>query len=564
VNGQEIPERLADLEPAGFNPDAPLKFLEKAAAEPDADKRADLAIGAVEAMLTAWPGEPVIVRFRAFISDKKLMRLGDFNDMVREARREKRRAEKIASSPGDISGHAVLIVQERPPSRPPFGAPVNGVTLGDISGHLQTTRSAYRKWLGKEYDLGVSDVVLSVAASAKLGGDPPWVQVVGGSGAAKTETIIPLRGANAVLASTISGEVDLLSGTSEKDRAKDAAGGLLRSIGDSGVLVIKDFTSILSMNRDTRALVLAALREIYDGHWDRNVGTDGGQTINWDGRLILIGACTTAWDSAHQVIAMMGDRFLLVRLNSREHRLAAGRKAMGNVDLEHTMRAELAEEAGKLMAAVDASRSYALADKDDAGLLALADIVTRARTAVERDFQGNPAFAHDLEMPTRLAKQLVQVARGGLAIGMEHCEALSTAERAARDSMPPLRQRVLTHVYQSPWTLTADAVEDLQLPRKTVDRTLQELHLLGLLVVRSNQFNRWQYAIADDIDADALGRLARNVTTPDEEKNDRYSPGLCAGCGPATRPTIWRYEGPTNSVVPACERAIGSPGSIGG
>jgi hypothetical protein len=391
---------------------------------------------------------------------------------------------------------------------------MHGVTPGDISGRLEATRSAYRKWLGNEYDIGVADVVLSAGASAKLGGDPPWLQVVGGSGAAKTETIIPLRGANAVLASTISGEAGLLSGTSERDRAKDATGGLLRSIGDSGVLVIKDFTSILSMNRDTRALVLAALREIYDGHWDRNVGTDGGQTINWNGRLILIGACTTAWDSAHQVMAMMGDRFLLVRLNSRENRMAAGRKAMSNVDHEHAMRAELAEAVGKLMAGVDASQTYALANEDDAGLLALADIVSRARTAVERDYQGNPAFAHDLEMPTRLAKQLVQVSRGALAIGMEHDDALATAERTARDSMPPLRHRVLTDAYDNPWTLTANSVERLQMPRKTVDRTLQELHLLGLLVVRSNQFNRWEYAVADDVDTDALGRLARNVTTP--------------------------------------------------
>jgi hypothetical protein len=515
-------QSLADPD-AQFNADAPLQFMEEAAAETDAGKRGELAISAVEGMLAAWPGEAVVIRFRQFVKAENLMMVGEFNDLVKEAKRARKRSEKFSSTPGDISGHAVLTVQERPPCVPAFGAPVRGIVAGDISGRLEATRSVYTKWLGEEYDLGVSDVALSAAASAKLGGDPPWVQVVGGSGAAKTETIIPLRGANAVLASTISGEAGLLSATSEKDRAKDATGGLLRAIGSNGVLVIKDFTSILSMNRDTRALVLAALREIYDGHWDRNVGTDGGQTIKWDGRLVLIGACTTAWDSAHQVIAMMGDRFLLVRLNSRENRLAAGRKAMGNVDLERLMRAELAEAVGDLMAGVDGSREYTLAEKDDAGLLALADIVTRARTAVERDFQGNPAFAHDLEMPTRLAKQLVQVARGGLALGMERDDALATAERAARDSMPPLRQRVLTDVSGNSWTLTSEVVERLQLPRKTVDRTLQELHLLGLLVVRSNTLNRWEYMVAADVDAEALDRLARNVTPPVEEKNDDNS-----------------------------------------
>ena len=81
--------------------------------------------------------------------------------------------------------------------------------------------------------------------------------------------------AGAHIISPINGEAALLSGTPAKSRAKDASGGLLRKISGSGVLVVKDFTSILSMNRDTRALLLAALREIYDGHWSRNVGTDG-------------------------------------------------------------------------------------------------------------------------------------------------------------------------------------------------------------------------------------------------------------------------------------------------
>jgi len=246
-------------------------------------------------------------------------------------------------------------------------------------------REAYQKWFGKDYDLGALDCVLCAAAAERLGGDPPWLLIVGGSGAAKTETVMPLIGAGAVAVSTINGEAALLSGTSKKDRAKEATGGLLRKVEPRGLLVIKDVTSILSMNRDTRALVLAALREIYDGHWSRNVGTDGGQTITWKGRLVVIGAVTTAWDSAHQVIATMGDRFVLVRLNSGQHRLAAGRQAMCNVDSEITMRAELAKLVGELLK--QCSTDVTVTEEEVNQLLDLADLVTRARTAVERDFQ---------------------------------------------------------------------------------------------------------------------------------------------------------------------------------
>mgnify|MGYP003466777145 CR=1 FL=1 len=42
-------------------------------------------------------------------------------------------------------------------------------------------------------------------------------------------------------------------------------------------LGLKDFGSILSMHRDARGAVLAALREIYDGSWSRSIGVDGGR-----------------------------------------------------------------------------------------------------------------------------------------------------------------------------------------------------------------------------------------------------------------------------------------------
>ena len=39
-----------------------------------------------------------------------------------------------------------------------------------------------------------------------------------------------------------------------------------------------------------RAGVLAALREIHDGRWERNLGTDGGRSLAWTGRLVIVGA----------------------------------------------------------------------------------------------------------------------------------------------------------------------------------------------------------------------------------------------------------------------------------
>jgi hypothetical protein len=211
---------------------------------------------------------------------------------------------------------------------------------------------------------------------------------------------------------------------------------LLREIGDRGVLVVKDVTSILSMGRELRGQVLGALREIHDGSWVRKVGTDGGRSLSWSGRIAITGAVTTAWDQAHAVIASMGDRFVLVRTDPTKGRIAAGRQAIGNTGDEIQMRAELADAVAGVLAGMDPAPTT-VTDQETELLLAAADLVTLARTGVEYSHNGDVIDTHAPEMPTRFAKELTQIIRGAVAIGMGRQKALRLAIRCARDSMPP-------------------------------------------------------------------------------------------------------------------------------
>jgi hypothetical protein len=193
------------------------------------------------------------------------------------------------------------------------------------------------------------------------------------------------------------------------------------------------------MKRDLRTTVLGALREIHDGHWVRNIGSDGGLTLTWKGRIVVIGACTTAWDTAHSVVASMGDRFVTVRSNSHEGRIASGLQAIRNTGREAQMREELAAAVSSLIAIVDPSKLYKLTEADENVLVTAANLVTLARTGVELDYRGDVVDAHAPEMPTRLAKQLTQITRGAIAIGMRPNDARKLALRCARDSIPQLR-----------------------------------------------------------------------------------------------------------------------------
>lgn len=412
---------------------------------------------------------------------------------------------------------------------------------------IADTRAVFQRWLGAEYDLGALDTVLAAAAVEQLDGDPVWLLVISGSGNAKTETVSALAGIGATITSTITSEGALLSASGAKERTKDSNGGLLRRIGNRGTFVIKDFTSILSMNRDLRATVLGALREIYDGFWERNVGTDGGRALHWRGRLVLIGAVTTKYDQAHGVIAEMGDRFALVRMDSSVGRMAAGRQALKNVGHETAMRAELAKAAGAILANIDRDAAT-LTEIDMECLLEAADLVTLARTAVEHDYRGDPIEAHAPEMPTRFAKQLGQIMRGALAIGIGRDRARLTALRVARDSMPPLRALILQDIAEHPTSTTTAVVTRVQRPRTTVDRCLRDLHLIGLLrLIEPEQgaFDKqWRYELADDVSP----LLIKSLMTLDPRAADEPAPEAPPAPDAAGEPEgLWMGEYPSDT-----------------
>ncbi|MBS1897167.1 MAG: bifunctional DNA primase/polymerase [Actinobacteria bacterium] len=412
-----------------------------------------------------------------------------------------------------------LAARHAAPEPAPRPAPVSLTAAHDV----------FRGWLGVDYDLEALNAVLAAAVIERMDGDPAWLLLISGSGNAKTETVQSLAGAGAHIVSAIASEGALLSATSKGERSANATGGLLHEIGKSGILVPKDVTSMLSMDRTARGQVFAALREVYDGHWIRNVGTDGGRSLEWKGRLVVIGAVTTAWDRAHaDTISAFGDRFVVVRMDSTTGRIAAGRKAIGNTGSEDAMRAELAAAAAGVLEGADLAADGPN-DEEAARILAAADLVTLARTAVDIDYRGNVIDSHAPEMPTRFAKQLAQIFRGGLAIGLDRAGALALAIRVARDSMPPLRLEILEDVAANEWTPLREVVKRVDKPRSTVDRQLQALHLLGLLTVDEEvatvgmslrETTTWRYTLAPGIDVSsiALTTPERSATTKKESK----------------------------------------------
>jgi hypothetical protein len=228
--------------------------------------------------------------------------------------------------------------------------------------------------------------------------------------------------------------------------------------------------------------VLAALREVYDGHWSRNVGAEGGRTLTWAGRLGLIAGCTSAIDRAHAVTAVMGERFLIVRVPDGDSN-ALARKSLRQVGREATMRKELAAAIGGLFDQGLPAAPHSVDEQVIDRLVALVTLVTKARSPVERDYQGEIDLVLDSEGPTRITKQLARLYAALGAIGLDPGPAWDVVLRAGLDSIPKLRCAVLRHLLGVKGTLTTGHVaEGVSHPTQTTRRALQDLEAHGVVI----------------------------------------------------------------------------------
>ena len=348
---------------------------------------------------------------------------------------------------------------------------------------LHDVTTTFKKWLHLK-DTGPVLVVLATIAANRMQGDPLWLMIVGASSGGKTEILNAASHLDHVHLAAVLTEAALLSGTPKRDKAKDSKGGLLREIGSFGILLLKDFTSILSMNRDPRAALLAALREVYDGSWTRHIGTDGGRTLHWEGKLGLVACCTTIIDAHHAVTSTMGERFLYYRLPEIPPKEQA-RQALRNAGREREMREELAVVVGGLFANVELpDQQPELSENEAERLVALASLAARARSGVERDGRTREIeLIPDAEAPARLVQALRRLYGGLLVIGVARDEAWRLAVKVGLDSMPKLRRSIFEHlVAHHVWSTTTDIAAAVKYPTQTARRSLEDLMVHGLVL----------------------------------------------------------------------------------
>ncbi len=296
-------------------------------------------------------------------------------------------------------------------------------------------------------DLEAVRAAYAAIAAHALSDQPVWTMSVAPPGSMKTTILEPLEQFEQV---HFIDEVTTNTFLSGQIRGKSKrTPSLLDRIGKSGVIVIADFSTILSMKRDDRAAVLAQFRRIFDGHFHKEVGTLEG-SLDWRGRITCAVAVTKEIDKHFGVFQSLGERFLMVRWPrpGGEDRGEAAALCAMKQNIEE-MRSDLRSAVGKLFNGLFASVTEVTVSADQCTqIAALSEFVVRGRTHVSRDSSRdrNLNYVPEAEAPTRLAQQLCQLAKGSARLARRtrvNELDMRLVRRVGFNCIPSLRWRVL-------------------------------------------------------------------------------------------------------------------------
>jgi len=170
--------------------------------------------------------------------------------------------------------------------------------------------------------------------------------------------------------------------------------------------------------------LLNALREIYDGHWIRHIGSGGGKVLTWSGKVGFLFGCTEAIDAQHDAISNLGHRFLYSRVELvRQGHLKKAIKHRGAMAAQ--MRKELADAVSKLFA----QPRQPFQPMNEQELNRLDDIVSLVvdlRGGSDRDPRTRELeTVYSPEGPSRIGLALEQLFSGLMALGLDRAKAFT-------------------------------------------------------------------------------------------------------------------------------------------
>jgi hypothetical protein len=343
-------------------------------------------------------------------------------------------------------------------------------------------------------DLGIVELVLATIAANRMGGDPLWLLLVGPPSSGKTEVLDSTMRLPDTHGVSVFTEAGLLSGSAVKQGDERATGGQLVELGEQGVLVFKDFTTVISEHGSSRPRLFACLREIYDGRFTRRLGTKGGTTFEWQGKAGLLGGVTEAIDTVD--LGLLGERFVYYRLPepTEADSYAASKQALRNVGHQRENRDRLARVVERFFANLALPEAPPELDRSTCEwLIILAALGARCRSSVVRGgYDRQLDLVPSPERPPRLLAQLSQLFSALIVVGIDRSEARRLVSQVALDGTTRGRRYVLDVFRNLDTEHSLSSVSGrVRLPETTARRHVEDLTAHGVLDLVGRQPDRW-------------------------------------------------------------------------
>jgi hypothetical protein len=327
-------------------------------------------------------------------------------------------------------------------------------------------------------DLSAARVLYAAYAAHRLDGATVWPMLVAPPGSLKTELLNGLKDLpNVHFVDQLTPQTFLSGQIPDPLNPTKISASLLHRIGAEGVMVVPDFSTMLSGKGDARDKIFADMRRIYDGQLRKEFGTaDPDVKREWQGRLTIIVAVTPAIDTYSSVFQSLGERFVMVRW-PRSGGLATALAAM-NQDNKEAKR-ELNDAVKKLISDLPAIEPQ-IPRELQIQIAYISELTVIARTAVARSPYGNKEIINipEPESATRLPQQLAQLAKGSALLdGRRKTNELDGAlvRRAAFDCINPTRSKILRGLFGGA------KPKDLGVPGSTLTYAMGDLEALGLI-----------------------------------------------------------------------------------
>lgn len=292
-------------------------------------------------------------------------------------------------------------------------------------------------------DNAVLPLMISIIVGSKLKSPPVWLYIVGPSSGGKSELITALSKVPFVTQISDLTPNTFLSGFS--NNKKEAS--LLKQLGLNFVVVMKDFTTLLSKSQESQEAIIAQMREIYDGHMTKYTGT--GQVLEWGpgGKGTFVMAATEGIYSVQEKFSDMGTRAINYVLLP-QHRKETTRRALTNTHKTDANREKIQNVVRDFVEEKILALPAYLPDLPEDivnQIIDVADFAAICRSVVKRDYRGEKSLALSAEMPMRMAKQLLAIGQqlNYIYDGNMPKEAVEAIFKTGFDSIPKQRRIIL-------------------------------------------------------------------------------------------------------------------------